>query len=137
MPEFTSKSGAKIAINPASFEAAQSLWSAVQRGAADLKLSPDFLKEPESLLNLILTIDSSFSFKDALWACLIKCTRNDKKIEKSTFEDLEARKEYYEIVTPCVEINIGPFAESLFLELSAKMMALTKSQQPAIAPEQP
>lgn len=124
MTELTTKSGAIIVINPASFEAAQNLWNAVQRAAAEANLSMDFLQEPESLFNLVLRIDSSAEFKAALWPCLIRCTRNDRKIEKAMFEDKEARKEYYEIITPCVEENIGPFAESLFSELSSRMNAL-------------
>lgn len=137
MTEFTTKSGAKVVINQASFEVAQNLWSAVQRSAAEQKLSTEFLKEPESLFNLILRIDSSESFKAALWPCLIRCTRNDKKIDRTTFEDKEARKEYYEIINPCVEENIGPFAESLFSELSARLKAMPLPPKPSeSAPEQ-
>lgn len=124
--EFISTSGKKIVINCASFEASQALWCAVQKAAADQNLFPDSIKEPESLFNLILRIDSSESFRNALWACLIRCTRDDKKIEKSTFEDKEARTEYYEIIVPCVEENIGPFVESLFSELSAYMTKLSQ-----------
>lgn len=126
MTEITTKSGAKVVINPASFEAAQNLWNAVQRATAEAHLSMDFINQPESLFNLVLRIDSAPDFKAALWPCLIRCTRADRKIEKSTFEDQEARKEYYEIVTPCVEENIGPFVESLFSELTLRMNAIAK-----------
>ena len=127
MAEFVSRSGAKISINHASFEAAQKLWSTIQRAAADLNLSFDYLNQPESLSNLLLRVDSSEAFREALWPCLIRCTRNDKKIEKSTFNDKEVRKEYYEIIAPCVEENVGPFFAGLLSELSSRMNNIAKT----------
>lgn len=133
MTEFTSKSGAKIAINPAPFEAAQNLWSAMQKAAAEKKLGEGFFKEQESLLNLVLGIDSTETFRAALWPCLVRCTRDGKKIDKNTFEDKEARKEYYDIVAACVEENCGPFVESLFSTLGAFVlkMATKPPQEPS------
>lgn len=123
MAEFISKSGAKIIINPASFETAQNLWSAVEKIA-----SQENIKVGGGMINLVMAIDSFPEFKQALWPCLIRCTRNDIKIEKSTFEDVEVRKEYYEIIAPCVEINISPFVESLISEFDKRLGQLVKDK---------
>jgi hypothetical protein len=137
MAEFTTKSGAEVVITAASFEVAQNLWSAIQSAAADQKISQDFIEQPESLFNLILKIDSSPIFKQALWPCLIRCTRNKQKIDKTTFEDTEVRKEYYEIINRCVDENIRPFAESLFSELSALIGLNQKAPAAESGPKQP
>ena len=132
--EFETKSGAKIAINVAPFEAALNLWSMVQKAAASQRIGIDFLKDPQSLLTLILVVDSSEDFKAALWPCLMRCTRNNQKIDKSIFTDPEVRKEYYEILAPCVEENIRPFVESMFSEFNARLKqtaaALDTQKQP-------
>lgn len=136
MVEFTSKSGKTVIVNKAPFEAARLLWASIQLSAAEQKMSSDFLQEPESLFTLILRIDSSESFNSALWPCLIRCTRDNKKIDKTTFDDMEARGEYYEIITRCVEENIGPFVESLFSELGARMVALAMKKNLENPPKQ-
>lgn len=121
MTEFITKSGRKVVVNVAPFEAASNLWAAVQDAAAAQKMQADLRDDLESLFNVLLRIDSSPYFKAALWPCLVRCTVDNVKIDKQLFENVEIRKEYYQIISPCVDANIRPFAESLFSELDARM----------------
>jgi len=105
MSEFTAPSGAIVVINPASFEAANELKKAVERELIKCGLS--------DLLMSALVIDSSDAVEAALWPCLNRCLYNGQKIIKSTFDNVEARKDYHAIAQACGEINIGPFVESL------------------------
>jgi len=132
--EFTSKSGASIVITEAPFEASKNLWNAVQKAASEQKISSQFINDPDSFFNIILRIDSHPDFNAAVWPCLIRCTYNNEKITLKTFEKSEMRSEYYQVLAPCVKANIGPFVESLFLELSAAM-AQAASSTPKSAPQ--
>lgn len=60
------------------------------------------------------TYDRAFPDNDpqvyaALWPCLIKCTYKGVKITQATFEDVEAREDYFEIINSCIDENLRPF----------------------------
>lgn len=125
--EFTSSSGSKIVIDSAPWKDAKALKKAMQKEAAAsgeaLKLDADV----GTLLSLFLKVDGSDAVDAALWPCLIRCTRNGEKITEQTFDDPEARKDYYEIVLECAKVNLGPLAENLASKFSA---ALALAQKP-------
>lgn len=125
--EFTSKSGAKIVIAVAPWKAAKELKRAIEAEAARNSLPKDFsLDDLSPLFSIALKVDSCPEVDAALWPCLIRCTRNDVKITESTFDDQEARKDYYEIITACVRENFRPFVADLYFLLSALGMGATQ-----------
>lgn len=71
----------------------------------------------EFLKNVILSIDTSQDFIDAVFECLKYCTyKSTYKIDMDLFDNKsvpEAREDYYEIIVSCVEENLRPFAKSL------------------------
>lgn len=129
MTEFTAKSGAKIMIAPAPWKDAKELKKAIESILVSKStLNIDF-KDMTSMAALMLAIDGSDAVEVSLWPCLLKCTRNLKKIEMNTFDDVEARKDYYEIVTACVKENLGPLVESISSQFAAP--AAKPGAQPA------
>lgn len=129
--EFKSSSGATIVINAAPWQDAKQLKKAVEKelstiqGLSDIKLS----FESVDALATVLKLDSSDDIDAALWPCLARCTRNKEKITEKTFDDVEARKDYYEIVTACMKENLAPLFEGLFSRLS-EFGIIQKQEQP-------
>lgn len=115
MSELTVPSGAKVVINVGDFEDTIALKNAIMREASKsgaligLNLSSDISK----LASLAAVVDSSPEVYVAMWPCLSRCTYNGEKITKKTFEPVEARKDYYDIVIECVKVNVTPFFESV------------------------
>lgn len=113
MIEFTATSGAKVKINVADFEDAQNLKFAIQKALKseniELKNLGDILSSDVwPLAKIALAVDCSKEVNDAIWPCLVRCSYNSEKITKQTFEPVNARQDYYEIVASCVKENVGP-----------------------------
>ncbi len=66
---------------------------------------------------MVLAADSSEQVEKAVFVCLKRCLYNGEKITPETFEPIEARKDYYEIIIECLQGNLSPFFEPLFLKL--------------------
>lgn len=81
----------------------------------------------DSLLDLVLSVDSDDEVEKALFKCLERCTYNGEKITKDTFEDVEARGDYYEIVIHCLKENLAPFFRPLLSKLK-KLAPSVKSE---------
>jgi hypothetical protein len=120
--EFTAPSGAKVVINPAPWVAAKALKKAIGREVIDIGTDAG----TDAILSHVLKVDCSDEVDAALWPCLARCTRNEHKIIEATFDDLEARKDYYEIAFACAKENLSPLVESLFSKLLA--LGLIKKQ---------
>lgn len=110
MAQFTAPSGAVIVINVAPWKNAKALKNAIEKEVA---IGGNYN------LSTALMVDSSEAVDAALWPCLIRCTRNDEKIVEETFNDPNARQDYYDIVEACVKENLRPLAESLISKLTA------------------
>jgi hypothetical protein len=121
------KSGAKIVINPAPFKDAKNLKNAIESESARSGVDISNLKNFGSL---ILLVDSSVAFNMAIAPCLLRCTRNDQKITDETFDAIEARQDYYEILVACVKENVGPLLDGLFSQFTS-VMATPESQENA------
>lgn len=130
MIEFTAPSGAKVVINEADWPDAKRLKKAIQRELADTKISLDLKSDLTMLIPAFLKVDASDAVDAAIAPCLIRCLRNGEKITDTTFNDPAARKDYYHIVTKCVEVNVRPLAESLFLALKEFMAEMMKNESP-------
>lgn len=130
MPEMTGKSGAKIVINPAPFEDAINLKNAVEREIVNSRIDPEKIESSIGLLPIILHVDGSPEVNAALWPCLIRCTYNAQKITKTTFDDVKARADYYDIVMACWDANNGPLVAGLCSRLSPLGINLTRQNAP-------
>ena len=119
MVEFTANSGAKVKINIAPFEDSQNLLFAMERALKDegfdMKDVIGNIKEFDlkslniwPIAKLAMAVDCSKEVNDALWTCLARCSRNGDKITKMTFEPVDARQDYYEIIFSCIKENIVP-----------------------------
>lgn len=117
MVEITAPSGAKIVINPAPWKDAKELKKAVQRAVGNSEYGIDFENGVGSLIGLVMQVDGSDAVEEALWPCLARCLRNGEKITEQTFDDVEARKDYYDIVLECAKVNFGPLLEALATKL--------------------
>ena len=129
---FKAPSGAEIAINMAPWRDAKHLKNALEKETAALGSLPEGVQDMASIISM-LKIDSSPDFDAALWPCLARCTRNNEKITEETFNDIEARRDYYEIVLACIKENLAPLVESLFskfAELGVKRATQSGDQKP-------
>jgi hypothetical protein len=113
MLEFTAPSGAQVVINVADWADAKRLKKAIERELSESGLKIDLQADMSSLASALLRVDSSDAVDAALAPCLARCLRNGMKITDATFNDVEARKDYYEIVHKCIEENLRPLVESL------------------------
>lgn len=135
--EFITQNG-KVAIEivSVSFKDACNLRKAVAKGikGKDLGLNNTNLMDIriDSLLQLLVDIDTSDEFEKAIMECL-KCCIYDKggknlKITAQLFDDIpEAREDYYEIITKCCEENLRPFFKSLASEFKTRLAAIPEN----------
>jgi len=131
--EFKAPSGAKVVINPADFEAAMELKSCIMRelSKADVKVELSALTSESDLTDIIklfAMIDSSKAVQDAVFNCLVRCTHNGEKITRQTFDEVNHRQDYYDIVFNCIKENLTPFAKSLRLWFSTIMQSVGVSE---------
>jgi len=122
--ELTTASGAEVRINVADFITSMKLKKAIVEAVkdSDIDIASIDLDKLEvgaidSILQVILTADCSEKVNEAIFKCLERCTYNSKKINKETFEPVEAREDYYEIIIACLKENLTPFFKPLFLKL--------------------
>ena len=116
--EFTTKSGVKVVLNPASLDKAFKLKALVEKALLkqDIKIV-DILEQGEilyeDLFNLAMAIDADIEVFDACFECMDKSIYNDIKITKAVFEDESARGDLYEVLFYCLKVNIYPFFRHL------------------------
>lgn len=131
MTEFISKSGVKIRIDPASFKDALKLKTDIEKAliknnvdVANIDVDFDKLGKGNidfafitSISKYLMIIDSDENVHRSIFKCLERCLYKDLKITEETFEDIEARVDYYEILTNCIKENMLPFLKTLFVDL--------------------
>ena len=116
--EFTTKSGKKVVLNPASLDKAFKLKALVEKALLkqDIKIV-DILEQGEilyeDLFNLAMAIDSDIEVFDACFECMDKSIYNNLKITKAVFEDESARGDLYEVLFYCLKVNVYPFFRHL------------------------
>lgn len=133
--EFITGNNTEVKINVADFISSMKLKKAIQKALLENKIdiaSVDFndIKSGaiDSILELVLTADSNEGVENALFNCLKRCTYNGEKITRDTFEPVEAREDYYEIVVACLKENLSPFFKPLFSKLNGLQEELANSQ---------
>lgn len=137
MEEFVTKNSKKIVkIIPASFKDAIALKKEMLKSLKDAGIikgiTLDSLKNLEvadiinSVATLLISMDISETFDNALFNCLKVCIYDNKhSITQQLFDDIpELQEDYYEIVSKCCEVNLRPFFKSLVSELSTRLNQL-------------
>lgn len=134
--EFITQNGnVAVDIKPASFKDACNLKKAVGKGLTGKGLFKDFDTtnlmdiKLDSILQLLVDIDTSDDFEKSVLECLKSCIYDkggkNLKINAQLFDDIpESREDYYEIVTKCVEVNLRPFLKSLVSEFKHRLSTL-------------
>lgn len=142
--KFITQNGQKnLLINPASFKDASDLRKVVMKIILESNFAANIDKKAlenlefstmiDVVLKLILNTDTSSTFEKSVFDCLKTCIYDDThKITAQLFDDvIEAREDYYEIVSKCCEENLRPFFKSLVSEFQARMNQLETSQKSA------
>lgn len=144
MVEFVGASGKKIVINPAPAADAFALKNAIHAKFYIPKINLDELKKGKGnvsdkikdmdvseilsgLAGNLLALDSDKDVNAALMACLVRCTYDSEKIVLGTFDDVEVREDYYEIIENCIRINLFPFYKGLISKWKALLQKFLKS----------
>lgn len=147
MLEFITKnSGKSVKINPAAFKDAICLKKAALKCLQNAGVLEDITTEKLKTLDvsnllkgiskLVIEMDTSQDFENAIFDCLKVCIYDNKfSITSQLFDDKpEIQEDYYEIIIKCCEVNLRPFFKSLSSELSTRFndleLELPKSEQP-------
>lgn len=141
--EFITQNGQKnVIISPASFRDASNLRKAVMKSIVESNFGANIDKKAlenlefstmiDVVLKLIINADTSSTFEKSVFDCLKTCIYDDTyKITAQLFDDVvEAREDYYEIVSKCCEENLRPFFKSLVSEFQARMGQMKKQGNP-------
>lgn len=130
--EFLGVTGVKIVINPAPSEQAFALKNAIHSKIKIPKINSGIFNSTGNVLekikdmdggefvniltNTMLEVDSDPKVNAALLECFVSCTYKSERITQRTFDDVNARKDYYLIVRECLKANLLPFYEGLISE---------------------
>lgn len=104
----TVKGGIKVKFNEADFLTANKLRSILTQA---VKKQGYDMSKLDGLIT-IEVIDCNSDLVDILFDCLKRCTYAGEKISRDTFEPIEARIDYYEIMMTCLEVNYLPFVQA-------------------------
>lgn len=142
MTEFIAPSGAKVKIALAAWRDAVALKAAIAKEIIGSKVELDagiFSGEAEinllDITKLAALVDSSEAVYNAVFACLLKSTRDGERISENTFEPENARQDYYPIVIACLKENLAPFFKSLLSELKPVLQAYNHLKAQSEAPK--
>ena len=124
--EFKSQNGVDVKINPADFISAMklknSVLKAVKESGVDISkidLEKITAASLQPIIEVVLSADTNEDVEKALFKCLERCTYNGERIIRDTFEPIEAREDYYEIVINCLKENLAPFFKNLISKLKS------------------
>ena len=110
--DFTTANNAQVVMPLAPFKDAMSLKNAIEK---ELKESGAQLDLKADISTLFLSVDSSDAVYKALMVCAGRGTYNHEKINEKTFETVEGREDYYEVMITCLKVNVAPFFKGLLL----------------------
>jgi len=120
-------SGAKLDTKIAPFEDSKNLWQALLEEAKTLKINSNDPMEDLTLLKDIFCMGlSSKKIEAMLWKCIERSTYNSMKIDRETFEPVDARQDYAIVCFEVARENILPFTKSLTQKYS-QILAMMKS----------
>lgn len=113
-------SGAELTVQPAPFADSKNLYQALLRELKEVKI--DFKMEMANLYKELFCMGfSSPQIEACLWKCMERCTYDNGKtgplkIDKDTFEPVEAREDFMTVCTEVTKVNVSPFVKTLFAD---------------------
>jgi hypothetical protein len=118
-------SGAELEMTLAPFLEGERLLSAVGECVKDVKV--DANTEVDNLASNLNSIKDMFvnclisqKVKDALLACLKRCSYNGQRITSwDIFDDVKAREDYFSVCWEVCKFNLAPFMKNLISKFSA------------------
>ena len=128
-------SGAELEITLAPFMEGERLFTATAECLKGVKVDgnadvQDLTSNLNSLKDMFLSCLTSQAMKDAILACLKRCTYNRQRITSwDVFDSLEARQDYLAVCWEVVKFNLTPFTKSLFSKLSGLIGEAGTSQK--------
>lgn len=119
-------SGAELEMTLAPFLEGERLFSATAECLKSVKMeglnTDDLTASFESIKGAVLACLTSKELKEALLACLKRCTYNGQRITSwDIFEDINAREDYLAVCWEVVKFNLTPFTKNLFSKFSMSL----------------
>lgn len=127
MKTVTLQSGKELAITPAPFADAKSLYQALLADLNAVKIDSK-MDTSEFMKQLMCIGFSSPRIEACLWPCLARCTYQGLKIVPETFEPVEARADYLNICLEVTRENVDPFWQALFAAFVQFSSMIEKNQ---------
>ena len=124
-------SGAILKIQAAPFAEAKALHQAILEEAKGVHVGTT--AELGNIFKDLFCIGfASKKIEACLWACFPKCIysseKGDLKIDKDTFEPIEAREDYLTVCMEVAQENVAPFMKSLYAEY-CRILAMIEKRQ--------
>ena len=120
-------SGSVLKVQPATFSESKNLYQAVLRDAKHLQFDAETEIGLSFLKDMFCTALSSNEIEKALEPCLKKALYNDLAISVKTFEPVEARQDYIQVMFEVAKENILPFLpKDIYAKLSEVAKKLDK-----------
>lgn len=111
-------SGAELVITVAPFAEAKALYQAFLKELKVLKFDPKTEMDVNFFKDMFCAALSSKEIENALDVCMKRATYNGLKIDKDTFEPVEARDDYFAVCFEIAKENVLPFTKSLYAQYS-------------------
>lgn len=122
MEEIELDSKKVLKVTPAPFSDARDLYQAFLLEIKDVRVNQladdvdmGFIKDA------ICSVLSSKRIEEKLFVCMKRCTYDGMKIDKDTFEPIEAREDYFQVCYEIARVNIFPFTKSLFAKYAPQL----------------
>lgn len=128
-------SGAELEITLAPFMEGERLFTATAECLKSVKIDgktdvKDLTSNINSLKDAFLSCLTSQAMKDAILACLKRCTYNRQRITSwDVFDGMNARQDYLAVCWEVVKFNLTPFTRSLISKLSGLIGEAETSQK--------
>lgn len=111
------KSGATLRGSLAEFKKGRALYQAVAKAAKEIEVKASDDLNVNLIKSFFLEFLSNKEVEACIWDCMGKMLYNDSKITEETFEPIEARQDYIEVMKEVAMFNAAPFTKNLFAEL--------------------
>lgn len=117
-------SGAELEITLAPFLEGERLFSATAECLKGVKVDgntdvQDLTSNLNSIKDMFLSCLTSQEMKNAILACLKRCTYNKQRITSwDIFDDANAREDYLTVCWEVCKFNLAPFTKNLFSKFS-------------------
>ena len=125
--EVTLISGAVLKGSIAEFAVGLELYQSMISVLGDVDIDPQDELNIKLLKSLMSKILSDKNLEKSIWACMSRMTYNDQKITKDTFEPIEARQDYIEVLKEVALFNAAPFTKNLFVQFQTLLEMLEKN----------